>query len=222
MKDEFNLDAAIGVELDSWNDMYVNSGVYSAIFSELVCVVSKYPKMVHRNPNNDLHNVTGDAVEWGFSTDLTKFDCSYINGRQVPRWVINEYGAPGYFSKFLKEENEDIKAAIITLIKDMDGNEGLLKFLNASLVDEKHITHFEGYTETIRLYKTKERYTFLQDRNGKMNQPYCWSEMVCPSTGSTYLIDNSADFTCAIEAAKFLRPSFVPMELTYQWALSAN
>jgi hypothetical protein len=60
------------------------SGIYSAIFSELVCVVSKYPKKVYRNENNDLHNSKGIAVEWGAMCDETKFNCYYINGRQMP------------------------------------------------------------------------------------------------------------------------------------------
>src|SRR3546814_20012112 len=53
--DEFKIDAPINVMLNSCNDLYEKSGVYSAVFSELVCVVSKYPKKVHRNENNDMH-----------------------------------------------------------------------------------------------------------------------------------------------------------------------
>ena len=212
------IDAPINVMLDSWSELYDKSGVYSAIFSELVCVVSKFPKKVHRNATNDMHYVTGPAIEWGQNTDITGFNGYYLNGRNVPEWVVG----PVTFEQFSRETNEDIKAAVITVIKERDGNEGLLKFLNAVLVDEKVIAHFEGYSETVRLYKTKEKYSFLQDHKGNLNQPYCWSEMVCASTGSTYLIDNSAAFKDAVEAMKFLRPSFVPMELEYRWRHSAN
>jgi hypothetical protein len=55
-----------------------------------------------------------------------------------------------------------------------------------------------------------------------MGQPYCWSEMTCPSTGTTYLIENSADFTDAVEAMKFLRPALIPDDLEYKWKSFAN
>ncbi|MCL1655445.1 hypothetical protein M2T79_02470, partial [Elizabethkingia miricola] len=222
IKDEFNIESEIGVSLDSWNELYLNSNIYSAIFSELVCIISKYPKMVNRNANNDLHNPNGNAVEWGHLTEITKFNCYYLNGREMPSWLIEKQNDNEYFELFMKEENEDIKAGVITLIKETKGNEGLLKFLNAELVDENKIEHYPGYSEIVRLYKTKNKYSFLQDRFGNMNQPYCWSEMTCASTGNIYLIDNSADFTCSIEAIKFLRPSFVPQELKYQWLHSAS
>src|SRR3990167_9534752 len=83
INDEFNLGKEIGVMLNSWNDLYQESGVYSAVFSELVCVVSKYPKKVHRNTSNDLHSTITSAVEWGNLTDMTKFNCSYVNGRNI-------------------------------------------------------------------------------------------------------------------------------------------
>lgn len=195
------------------------SGIYNAIFSEALCVISKYPKKVHRNESFDLHNVNGSAVEWSSFSNETSFYCFYVNGRQVEKSLIESE-----FSKndVIQENNEDVKAAMISIIKEREGDQGLLSFLDAVIVDEQEITHFEGYIEKIRLYKTKESYDILQDRHGVMGQPYCWSEIKCPSTGSTYLIENSADFTDALEAVKFLRPSFIPQELAYQWAEFAN
>jgi len=195
------------------------SGIYSEIFSEALCVISKYPKKVNRNESNDLHCVDGPAVEWNHFSEHTNFECYFVNGRNVERELIENT-----FTKedLINESNEDKKAAMITIIKEREGQEGLLKFLGAKVVDEKQIEHFEGYKETVRLYKTKENYEILQDRFGNMGQPYCWSEIVCPSTGTTYLIENSADFTDAEEALKWLRPSFVPQELLYRWEAFAN
>lgn len=174
-------------------------------------------QIIETNSQGELHSFEGMALQF---KDKSGF--YYLNGRNIPKWVFEKYGNPDYFDLFRNEENEGIKSGVISLIKEREGNEGLLKFLKAELIDEKKITHFESYTETLRLYKTKEKYTFLCDRNGINNQPYCWSEFTCPSTGATYLIDNSADFTCAIEASKFLRPSFIPMNLAYKWEHSAN
>ena len=196
-----------------------DSGIYNAIFSEALCIVSKYPKKVNRNSSNDLHNVNGGAVEWNCFSKETKLDCFCVNGREVEKELIEK---PFTKDDLINEENEDKKAAMITIVKERNGDKGLLDFLDAIVVDKKEIQHFEGYTETVRLYKTKESYEILQDRFGNMGQPYCWSEIVCPSTNTTYLIENSADFTDAEEALKFLRPSFVPQKLLYRWESFAN
>ena len=76
--------------------------------------------------------------------------------------------------------------------------------------------------EIINLYKTKESYSFLQDKNGHMNVPYAWTEMTCPSTGQTYLIDTCPTFTSALESMKFHRPKFVPIEVEYNWSDFTN
>ena len=123
---------------------------------------------------------------------------------------------------FFNEENEDLKAAMITIIKERDGNRGLLKFLDSECVDEHIINHHSGHIETIRLYKTKERYSFLQDRNGNMNQPFAWTEMICPSTGQTYRIDTSADFESAFESIKFHRPEVIGQEIEYNFTIFNN
>ena len=119
------------------------------------------------------------------------------------------------------EKNEDIRASIITLIKERSGNEGLMKFLNATLVDEKKVEHENGYSETLRIWKTKQKYSFLVDSKGNTNVPYAWIEMICPSTGQTYLIDTCPTFKDAIECAKWHRPKMVPSSVPYVWQ-SAN
>jgi hypothetical protein len=121
----------------------------------------------------------------------------------------------------IKEKNEDIKAGIITLVKEREGNEGLMKFLNATIVDEQEVNHANGYSETLRLWKTKKKFKFLVDKDGNENQPYAWIEMICPSTGQTYLIDTCPSFKDAVACAKWHRPKAVPESVPYVWQ-SAN
>ena len=207
----------------------LKSGIYEINTFENVCIVCSMPKVIQNN-NNNLHSVNEAAVK--FNDDFEMF---FVNGRMVDKNIID---CKFTFDDFIKEENEDIKACMITVIKEKKGDKALMDFMGAEIIDEKIIKHGKTeqkhpllsflpnkdveYLETIRLYKTKQSYPFLQDRNGNFNQPYCWSEMVCPSTGSTYFIENSADFNDAIEAVKFLRPSFVPQELEYNWNEFAN
>jgi hypothetical protein len=131
--------------------------------------------------------------------------------------VNNDYS----FKEFNELDNEDEKGVILTLIRESRGNKGLLEFLGAELVDTKTIKHTNEYSETIKLYKTKKKYSFLQNSKGELNQPYAWINMKCPSTGTEYFIDTCPTFKDAIECAKWHRPKQVPTELSYQWQ-SAN
>jgi hypothetical protein len=222
IKDEFNIDAEINVTLDSWNNMFEEANIYSAIFSELVCIVSKYPRQIHRNANNDLHSTTTSAVDWAYSTELTKWDCCYVNGRQISSETLNKVVSDQFtFQEFIKLTNEDEKGIILSIIKENKGNEGLLVFLNAIEVDKQVVNHANGYTEVLKLFKTKERYSFLMNSKGEENQPYAWIGMICPSTGTQYLIDTCPTFKDAVEAAKWHRPERIPKSVPYLWQ-SAN
>lgn len=191
------------------------SGVYHVFFWD-DCVFALTDPKIRLDEFRQLHSSTYPAIEWPQGPKSY-----YIYGREMPEWIFTDYGTERLYRRFLAEENEDIRSGIITLIKEREGDRGLLDFLKAELVDKKEIIHFSGYKEILRLFKTKEKFDYLQNRHGIFNQPYCWSEFTCPSTAATYLIDNSADFTDAVKAAKFLRPDFVSPNLTYKWSHDA-
>ena len=93
--------------------------------------------------------------------------------------------------------------------------------LDAVVIDEQIINHPNNYTEKIRILHSKQKYSFLQNSKGELDQSYAWIEMTCPSTGSVYLIDTCPTFTNALECAKWHRPNEIPVELEYSW-ISAN
>ncbi len=190
---------------------------YAQIQMDEVCLVSKYPKRIERNSNNDLHCTTSYAIEFADG-----YGQHYVNGRFIEEEIFNECNSlVNAKIVFYQNSNEDIKAAIITIIKDRFGNEGLLEMLDAVIVDEKTITHENAYSETLRIYKTKTKYPFLQNSKGELDQPYAWIEFTCPSTNSVYLIDTCPTFTDAIKCAKWHRPSVIPLSIDYTWT-SAN
>ena len=217
IKDEFNLPCSKTKELD-WLYNNVNlANIARGFFCKKVALVLRMPSKILRN-NIGFHSLTNEGA-----IQYPNQKLHYINGRKIPNWVFDKFNDNTLtFNDFIKETNEDIKAGIITLIKENKGNEVLLSFLNAVLIDECILKHDNGHIETIKLYKTKESYTFLRDRNGKTNVPYAWTEMVCPSTGQTYLIDTSADFTTALESIKFHRPKFIPKDFSYNWSEFTN
>lgn len=192
------------------------SGVYYIFFWEDFVLVLPNP-VIREDEHGQLHSTVYPAIEWPQGGKVY-----YIHGREMPEWIFQYYGTDSLYQRFLAEDNEDIRSGIITLVNERMGDKGLLDFLKAELVDEKEVVHHSGYTEVLRLYKSKEKFDYLQDRRGRSGQPYCWSEFTCPSTGATYLIDNSADFKNAIEAAKFLRPSFVREDVSYRWSHDAS
>jgi len=97
-----------------------------------------------------------------------------------------------------------------------------MKLLDAKLFKEQNVKHSDSYSENLRLFRSQNKYKFLLDSKGKNNNPYCWLEYTCPSTGTIYLIDTFADFKTPLDAAKFHRPSLVPFEVPYEWNLFAN
>lgn len=200
--------------LNEMYDLFMDSSIARCYFTKMYVLVLKNPQRIHFNDDNALHNVHGPAIVYEGCDDFCR-----VNGREVPKDLIFSELT---FEQFKATDDEDIKAAIVTIIKERDGQEALLKFLNAEMVDEQRLDHSDDYYEIVRLYKTKESYDILQDHKGRQGVPYCWSEMVCPSTGQTYLIENSAAFDDALEAVKWLRPSFVPQDLLYQWSEFAN
>lgn len=213
IKDEFNITCTKSQDLDKLYGLVNKTFITRCFFTNKYVLVLKTPSKIVRNEVG-FHNTSGGAIQFEGG-----YNMYYINGRRVDKKIID---MDFTFQDFLNEKNEDTKGAMITVIRDRKGQEGLMDFLGAVEVDCRTITHNSGHTETFYLYKTNEKYDFLQDRHGNFGQPYCWSCMECPSTGTKYLVDNSADFTNAIEAMKFLRPSFIPMDMKYDFSLFNN
>jgi hypothetical protein len=208
MAKELKIDAKINADLEIFSSLYEESNIYSAVFSELLCVVSKFPKKVYRDDENRLHNTKGVAVEWENVIPETAFDCYYIHGRNIPK-DIAEVALNGELTKevFVKEQNDEYRSAWYNYL----GEEKMLSVLGAQQVDVFNVTHGNGEAEIITLFKTKEKL------NKVKNKPYAWLKRICPSTGNVYLTPTDPDFKSAEESAKFHRPDWVPTSLGYLW-----
>ena len=192
--------------------LHKESGIYSAIFSEAICVVSKYPKKVHRNEEHNLHNTHGAAVEWGFYSPETNFECHFINGRSMPKRIFEDFTK----EDFLAEENEDIKAGMYEIIES-NGEGSMLDFLGAEKVHTKTFIHANGELEEMELYRTANLFHEEEDLNGRTPAPLAWLKMSCPSTNQTYLIPTDSSFDDCESAAKFHRPNYVTQDVPYSW-----
>ena len=210
IQDEFKIEHS-NKEILDWLYERANNNILKCYFTVGFVLVLRVPERIRRN-DVGFHSTKKPAIEW------TRYKMYYINGRKISNDIFfKTLNSELTFNEFLKIDNEDVKAGIITMIKENQGNEGLMKFLNAEIVDEKEIKHSSGHVETLRLWKTKDKFSFLNDVNGNMNQPYTWLEETCPSTGSVFLIDSSGHFDNVIDAAKFHRPNFVPSDMDYDF-----
>jgi hypothetical protein len=210
IQDEFKISHK-NEEILNW--LYDNSknNISRCYFTQTYVLVLRMPKYIRRNKIG-FHSIDSPAIEW------ENYGMYYINGRKLPENIFKKIINKEYtFDEFIQLKNEDIKASIISLITEKFGDNELMKFLDAKIIDEVTINHSSGYSEIIKLWNTNEKFSFLSDINGNSNQPYCWLELKCPSTGSTYLISTSGHFKSAIDACKFHRPKEIPMELKYDF-----
>jgi len=187
MAKELRIEAEITPELEIFSSAYEKSNIYSAIFTEAICIVSKYPKRIYRNDALRFHNPIGPAVEWGYQS--VPWDCYYINGRNLPKWIWDKKETITR-DEFLKETNSDIKGGIYEVV----GQRKMMELLGAKEVDKRTIVHANGDLEEVRLLKTSEKFAEID------NQPFAWVQMQCPSTGTTYLQGVEPHHKNALEA----------------------
>lgn len=197
MAKELKIDADINSDLEIFSSLYEESNIYNAVFTELICIVSKYPKKIIRDVQGNLHNPNGPAVEWEAINEQTNFENYYIHGRSLPKWIWDK-SSKGEITKemFLNESNEEIKGGMYEVM----GQRKMMDLLGATVINWKIIKHANGDNEKVILYKTKEKFAEID------NQPFAWVGVVCPSTGSNYLLGVEPHHTDAKVALASLSP----------------
>ncbi len=222
IKDEFEIEVSGNVEkLDQLYELQKKSGIYSCIFTEEACILSKYPLNVERDDNNQLHNDEGVAVKWasspqgriinipdenlvkGESNTIvmkgdTNWDCFYIHGRNIPSDFYKKV-LRGEFTAddFIKEKNEELKAASYEIL----GSEKFIRMMDVEMIDSAKLKH-NNEDEIVELYKTK--FTLPETDN----QPLAWVRFICPTTGSSYFIDVEPKFISVEQAVLSTSPFY--------------
>lgn len=217
---EFGLKIDVDAGMQKCFGLQRESCVYSATYMNYLCIVCKYPKRIHVDANNNLHNPLGPAFDWDTTTGLP-LEAHYIHGRNFPRTLFEKVVGGEYTKEdFTKETNEDTKG-IVYSIKEAQRSGSMLEFLGASEFHRESIVHKNGRIEEAVLFRTKEKFSELRDLAGNTGVPLCWLQMECPTTGTKYLVATDPSFKKAGEALKYHRPSEVPITHPYSWA-SAN
>jgi hypothetical protein len=191
IQDEFKIETTgAAKELNELESLNWKANIYSTIFCEEVCIVSKYPTKIIRNAANLLHNPAYQAVTWDSTYPCTNWDdCYYINGRHIPAEIFNKAKSLTR-EEFIKERNSDHKGAWYEIL----GQKGIMNLLGAKEFDKQTIVHSNGDLEEVTLLKTEDKFEEID------NQPFAWVKMICPSTGTQYLQGVEPHHTDAIEA----------------------
>lgn len=218
LKEEFNIvvDKGLDKDIDFLYENVNKASIAKVYITDEIIFVLRMPSKIIRNEEFFHAPFNEGAIQYPGEHFY------YLNGRRVDNDLYESYFDKSLtFNDFVQLQNEEDKAAIITLIKENEGNEGVMKFLGAKLVDEQVIQHTPEYSETQKLYRTEQKFNWANDSKGNSNVQLAWNEMQCPSTGQTYLIETCPTFNSVIESAKWLRPKQIPFELDYKW-VSAN
>ena len=110
-------------------NLLLKSGIYDMIQLDGVCIYCKLPNNITRNNQEQMHNINGYSIEWGDG-----YGQHYVNGRFLKPETFNKVLKKEYtIEEFFKEDNEDIKSAIIGLIQEKYGDEYLFHFFSKNL-----------------------------------------------------------------------------------------
>lgn len=102
LRSSFNLDLSVNLDFQDCFKLQRASGISQAIFTEELCVISKYPKQVHWNKEHELHNRNSQAIEWSAFSDITKLECLFNNGQ-----IALQQGK--YFNVKRRDSKEEIE-----------------------------------------------------------------------------------------------------------------
>ena len=174
LKDEFKIPLTIEDEFETCFKLQQESGIYSAIFTKLVCIVSKYPKEIKRNRLYQLHSESTSAVVWGSLTPETTYGCYYWNGINVPAKLIEH---PDKITKkdILSIENAEIRRCFMEKL-------GARKYYDIAFNGIIEIdSDIDDCGNKMYLYETKQE----DDITNKKVQ---FLEVTCPSTKRVYNI----------------------------------
>lgn len=147
------------------------------------CITCKYPKFTFKE-GESISNLNGPSLVFD-----DEYEIYFINGLHVNKELYNSLLNRTYtFEMFAREENEEIKAAVLYYMQEKFGESAVVDFLSSTLtevdsyVDTKPEQYLEGTTKstTIGVYKLSK---------GKVgNNEVAYVRCYCPSTDRMFYL----------------------------------
>ena len=186
---EFDLPLTIKDDFEACFGLYMKSGIYSAVFFDKACIVVKYPKSITRDAQNELHNVNGQAVDWAYASEDSKWDCYYIHGVNISKDIFDKVTTQTYtIEDFLAEKNEEVKNAVMAMMAELHGENYFHNFISKSLneidtfVDKKDAKYLENTTKGMNIGV----YTLFKGTVGSID--FAYVRCYCPSTDRMFFL----------------------------------
>ena len=174
----------------------LNSGVYQCYEYENYVFAIQPPKNIFRNEQGQLNSTEVKAFEW-----LDGYGFYFINGQTIPEeYFLKIRGKKLTVEEYFKIENEEHKSAIIGMIEQLEGSEGVYQFFKDSLkevdtyVDKKDKKYMEGTTQGMNVGV----YTLFKGKINKVNVAYV--RCYCPSTDRLFFLGADPSNTNAKDA----------------------
>ena len=182
IKDEFKLKYSKNKELDWLYDNVRKANVAKAYFTRGVCLALRMPKKIIRN-NQFLHSVDEGAIQYN------NLNMYYINGVRLTEELFNKLSNKKYtFEEWIKETNEEVKAAVLSFYTEKFGNEYTYRFLSKNLtevntyVDKKDSKYLVNTTNSMNIGV----YTLFKGKFNNINLAYI--RCYCPSTDRIFFL----------------------------------
>ena len=173
----------------------LQSNYYSMIQMDKVCIVIKYPKHILLNEGR-LNSTKDYAIKWLDDTGMY-----FVNGFYLSDELFNKLSKKEYtFDDFTKEQNEEVKSAVVAYYQQEFGDEYLFRFFSEflkeadSFVDKKDEQYLKGTTNGMNIGV----YTLFK---GKINSiDIAYVRCYCPSTDRMFFLGVSPENTTAKDA----------------------
>ncbi len=160
------------------------SGVYDMIHLNGFCIVSGLPSELHRDNIDRLHSVNGPSVKFRDGYSQSFIHGVYIEPELFERLLSKEYT----FNDWVKEENEEIKSAVLSFMEEKWGSEYLFRFISDHLkevdtfTDKKPAEYLQGTTGGMNIGV----YTLFKGTLNDINLAFV--RCYCPSTDRMFFL----------------------------------
>jgi hypothetical protein len=154
------------------------------------------PHITHTNEERRLHSLTEKALAWDDG-----YGFYFVNGFNLSEDIFLKLRDNTLsVEEFLRQENEEVKSAIVSYIQTRDGDEGIYKFFSKHLtevntfVDEKEEQYLEGTTKGMNVGV----YTLFKGEVNEVDIAYV--RCYCPSTDRMFFLGVEPHHTNAKDA----------------------
>lgn len=176
--------------------MLIKSGAFQVYEYDTHVFAIQPAQNMTKNAMGQLNNIDGKSFEWSDGSGFY-----YINGFNISQSLFKELIENTYTpEQFFKEQNEEIKSAVVSFLQQKGGDEAIYRFFENNLklvdtfVDEKEEQYMEGTTKGMNIGV----YSLFKGNINDFDIAYV--RCYCPSTDRMFFLGVEPNQTNAKDA----------------------